>query len=366
VGSQPYNKPFKVPTAPTSVQVVIPARNEADCLGRCLASLVAQKGIDFAITVVDDGSTDSTRAIAESFPGIRVLSAREPAPGVSGKCNALIQGVKETTATWILFTDADTYHHPGSLAAAVAEAEERNADLLSFSPEQETGALGERALMPLVFADLARTYPSKRVNDPSDPLAAANGQYLLVRREVYESLGGHCPVANKILEDVELARLFKASGHKIWFRQGDGRVSARMYRDFGAMVEGWTKNLALLFPNPLRLAALRTLEFSVILASLVVSLAWWLQRHPWPAAVGLAVAGFFYGLFLSRVLRAHFPSVANILSYYGLPLFAGLLVRSWLHSRVGGTVTWKGRTYAHSVTERPPDSSISGRSRLES
>jgi glycosyltransferase involved in cell wall biosynthesis len=345
-----------------TVQVVIPARNEADCLGRCLASLVTQTGIDFAITVVDDGSTDSTRAIAESFPGVRVLSADEPAPGVSGKCNALIQGVKEKTATWLLFTDADTYHHPGSLAAAVAEAEERNADLLSFSPEQETGSLGERALMPLVFADLARTYPPQRVNDPSDPLAAANGQYLLVRREVYESLGGHCAVANKILEDVELARLFKAAGHNISFRQGDRRVSARMYRDFAAMVEGWTKNLALLFPNPLRLAAIRSLEFAAILASLTASGAWWVQRDPWSATAALAVAGVFYAMFFRRVLRAHFPPFANLLSFFGLPLFAWLLVRSWLRSRVGGAVTWKGRQYRHSAPERSPDSSITGRS----
>ena len=348
--------------APIAVQVVIPARNEADCLGRCLASLVAQDGIDFAITVVDDGSTDSTRAIAESFPGVRVLSASEPAPGVSGKCNALIFGVKDSSATWLLFTDADTYHHPGSLAAAVAEAEERNADLLSFSPEQETGSWGERALMPLVFADLAKTYPPKRVNDPGDPLAAANGQYLLVRRKVYTALGGHCAIANKILEDVELAHLFKASDHKIWFRQGDGFVSARMYRDFPSMIEGWTKNLALLFPNPLRLAAIRGLEFVVVLASLTASAIWLIHREQVPAAVGLVVAGFFFAIFFRRNLRAHFPISSNLLSFFGLPLFAWLLLRSRLHSRVGGAVTWKGRQYRHSAPERPANSSITSRS----
>ena len=354
--------PGAVAGGPVSVHIVVPARNEADCLGRCLASLVSQKGIAFTVTVVDDGSTDSTRAIANSFPGVLVLSASEPAPGVSGKCNALIGGSRGTTAKWLLFTDADTFHHPGSLAAAVAEAEDRNVDLLSYSPQQETGSWGERTLMPLIFADLARTYPPQRINDPEDSLAAANGQYLLVRRSIYESLGGHHAVANKILEDVELAKLFKASDHKIRFQQGAGRVSARMYRDFSSMVEGWTKNLALLFLHPRRLAFIRSAEFAIILASLTLGLVGWARgEHAW-AILALVGAGLFYTIFLRRILRAHFSVIANLLSFLGLPLFAGLLVRSWRHSRAGSAVTWKGRTYTHSVTARPGNSSISNRS----
>ena len=76
--------------AEVTVDIIIPARNEEDCLGRCLQSLVAQQGISFQITVVDDGSTDRTRAIAESFPGVRVLSAGELKPGMTGKVNALV------------------------------------------------------------------------------------------------------------------------------------------------------------------------------------------------------------------------------------------------------------------------------------
>src|SRR5229473_192536 len=123
---------MKTSPAIVSVQIVAPARNEQDCIGRCLESLVRQQGIDFRITVVDDGSTDRTRAIAESFAGVRVISAPEPAPGISGKCNALIQGAEGATSKWLLFTDADTIHYPESLERAVAEAEERGVDLLSY------------------------------------------------------------------------------------------------------------------------------------------------------------------------------------------------------------------------------------------
>ncbi len=357
-----------MPDAQTAatVQVVVPARNEQDSIGCCLESLVAQQGIAFQITVVDDGSSDRTRAIAEAFLGVRVIRASEPAPGVSGKCNALIQGAEGATAKWLLFTDADTYHYPGSLAASVREAEERGVDLLSYSPEQETVSWGERALMPVVFAELARAYPTDRVNDPADPAVAANGQYILLRRDIYQGLGGHKAVATKILEDVELARLFKVSEHKIWFRRGVGLVRARMYRDFPSMVEGWTKNLALLFRRPLGLAALRAVEFSSILGLLVAAVVLLFMKN-YPSGIGITVAGtLIYGPLVWRIRRAHFPVTANLVSFFGLPLFSWLLVRSWRRSQAGGAVTWKGRTYAYSVTERVSNSSIHQGSKVES
>ena len=84
-----------------------------------------------------------------------------------------LPALQGSTAEWLLFTDADTFHYPGSLAASVREAEERKVDLLSYSPEQETVAWWELAVMPLVFADLVRTYSSEKINDPADPTVAA-------------------------------------------------------------------------------------------------------------------------------------------------------------------------------------------------
>src|SRR5262249_34081837 len=122
----------------------------------------------------------------------------------------------------------------------------------------------------------------------------------------------------------------------------------------------------LLFSHPVRLALLRSLEFLTVIVCLAACGIWWAQGAHGFSTAALAFGVLVYGRFLVRVLRAHFPPLANLLSFFGLPLFAGLLVRSWLHSRAGGAVTWKGRTYQHSVTEVPGDSSISGRSRLES
>ena len=149
------------------VSVIVPARNEEACLASCLESLVSQRGIDFEIIVVDDASTDRTGEIAKSFAGRShagaALEARPPivvipAPPLSddwtGKNNAMSAGAKiaNTKAKWLLFTDADTVHKPGSLSRAVAEAEQQGAALLSYSPEQEVHGLWEKAVMPVIFA----------------------------------------------------------------------------------------------------------------------------------------------------------------------------------------------------------------------
>jgi glycosyltransferase involved in cell wall biosynthesis len=339
-----------------TVHVIVPARNEEDCIGRCLESLAGQQGIGFRLTLMDDGSTDRTRAIAESVAGVEVRAAPEPAEGVSGKCNALIAGASGSTARWLLFTDADTVHYPGSLAAAVQEAEERGVDLLSYSPEQEVGSLGERMVMPLVFADLVRVYPSERVNDPRDPAAAANGQYMLIRREVYHAMGGHTCVSGKLLEDLALAGIYKASGHKIWFRYGRGIVRTRMYRSFQAMCEGWIKGLTVLFRYPLVLAAIHLLTFAATLV-LLASGAFVLKRSPVPGSVLLGLGLLFYLGHVLRVRRSNFPWTDNLLSFLGLPIYVSLLWRSWLHSHIRGEVTWKGRTYRQSASKAAADSS---------
>ncbi len=119
-----------VPATP-EVSIIVPARNEEVCLGDCLTSLVAQTGVEFEIIVVDDGSTDRTRAIAESFAGVRVLSPGPLPAGWTGKNNAVVAAAREARGEWLLFTDADTVHLPGSLARALAEAKENRAELLS-------------------------------------------------------------------------------------------------------------------------------------------------------------------------------------------------------------------------------------------
>jgi glycosyltransferase involved in cell wall biosynthesis len=330
-----------------TASVIVPARNEETCLGACLQSLVAQLGVAFEVIVVDDQSTDRTRAIASSFSsaGVRIIDAGPLPPGWTGKNNAVTAGARSARGEWLLFTDADTIHLPGSLARSLAEAKRQNAALLSYSPQQIVNGFSEKAVMPVIFAELAASFRPSQVSDPNSPAAAANGQYILISREAYDAVGGHAAIAASLLEDVALARAVKRSGRKIFFRYGGDAVRTHMYRSFAQLREGWTKNLALLFPSPLRLAALRTLEFILIAASFAISIVSAVRGHRQPAIVAAMLAVILYTLFLLRIRRAHFSWDANILALFGLPLFSYLLLCS-AKAHAKGSVPWKGRKYS--------------------
>jgi glycosyltransferase involved in cell wall biosynthesis len=334
-------------SARPAVSVIVPARNEEASIGACIQSLVAQHEVPLEIIVVDDQSTDRTREIASSFPHdrVRVIAAGEVPPGWTGKNNAVATGSKAALGEWLLFTDADTIHRPGSLARSLEEAKCQHAALLSYSPEQIVKGFWEKAVMPVIFAELAANYRPSQVSDPHSPAAAANGQYILITREAYDAVGGHAAIATSLLEDVALARAVKRSGRKIFFRYGGDAVQTRMYRSFTQLREGWTKNLALLFPSPARLAALRAIEFVLIVASFATSLATALRGHRQPAALAGMLAIILYALFLKRIRRAHFHWDANLVAVFGLPVFSYLLLRSKrIHSK--GSVIWKGRKYS--------------------
>jgi GT2 family glycosyltransferase len=357
-----------MPTAndPPAVSVIVPARNEEASLASCVNSLLTQDGVTFEIIIVDDHSTDRTREIASSFSTarnksergkaaqskatkskaqVRVIQAGPLPAGWTGKNNAVTAGANTARGQWLLFTDADTVHLPGSLARSIAEATRHHAAMLSYSPEQIAKSFSEKAVMPVIFAELAASFRPSQVSDPKSPVAAANGQYILITREAYDAVGGHAAIATNLLEDVALARSVKRSSRKIFFRFGGDAVRTRMYRSFAQLREGWTKNLTLLFPSPIRLAALRAIEFVLIVSSFGIAVTSGLRGHSRPAiAVGMLCLTL-YTFFLLRIRRAHFAWDANILALLGLPLFSYLLLRS-KRAYANGDVRWKGRTYS--------------------
>ena len=337
-----------------SVSVIVPARDEEACLGACLQSLVTQTGVSFEVIVVDDASTDRTREIALSFPLVRTVDAGPLPEGWTGKNNAMAAGARQARGEWLLFTDADTVHLPGSLARSLAEARQHGAALLSYSPEQEVDGIWEKAVMPVIFAELATTYSPSRVSDPGSSAAAANGQYLLISRRAYDAVGGHAAIAGSLLEDVTLARKVKASGQKIFFRYGGDAVRTRMYRSFAKLREGWTKNLVLLFPSPVWLAMVRLLEFLSILGSVEAVVLGALYGRKRLAILALILFLILCGRFVTRIRKANFASGVTSLALLGLPIFSYLLLRSTVFYR-SGKITWKGRSYD------PRDASRSGR-----
>ena len=343
------------------LSVIIPARNEELNIEACLKSLLAQDdeffklGTDWELIVVDDASADHTRIITKSLlrHGMSLLESppleiRATLRAFTGKTQACWTGARHSQGRWLLFTDADTIHEPGNLGRALHEAKKHNVALLSYSPRQILSGLVQHALMPLIFSELASVYPPKEVNDPGKRLAAANGQFLLVDRAAYIAAGGHRAVGRSVLEDVDLAWNIKRAGARngnryIRLRFAPDALSTRMYRRFGEMMEGWEKNLALLFPHALMLAAWRMLDIALLLLPLLILIlpymVWWKDVIIWLIWVRNLIR--FYG----RVRRSNFGWLDCLLSVFALPLFIYLLVRSWMNHKLFHQVAWKGREY---------------------
>jgi cellulose synthase/poly-beta-1,6-N-acetylglucosamine synthase-like glycosyltransferase len=359
LSSRPEHSAVERPAVPTlRLSVIIPTRNEEHNLPNCLHTLLAQSdnlfplGTDWEIIVIDDDSTDRTRAVAleaaAQHPGLYILDAPPlnllaKDRAFTGKTNACWHGAQAAHGRWLLFTDADTLHEPNDLIHALHEAEKYRAALLSYSPRQIVTGFWQRALMPLIFSELTMVYPSAQVNDPDTRIAAANGQFILVDRDAYFAVGGHRAVGRSVLEDVDLAWNIKRSKHTLRFRYAPDALSTRMYTGFSDMLEGWSKNLALLFPHARTLAAWRLLDLALFLLPLLL-----IPLHDlelWKQAILVAVWLRTLYRFYARVAKSHFSMLDCALSPLALPLFIYLLLRSYLNHHVLHQVAWKGREY---------------------
>ena len=329
---------------PAAISAIVPARNEELSITACIESLARQPEIA-QILVVNDQSTDKTadivRGLMTSIPNLRLLETQSVPPGWVGKNNAVALGAHEANSPWLLFTDADAEHEPGAAAKALQVAQETGAALVSFSPEQLTEKWYEKALIPFIYCRLARKFTYESVNDPSSPEAAANGQFLMIRRDAYDAIGGHSSVAAEVLEDVALARRVKAAGYRLAFNSGKGIVRVRMYRSFAAMWEGWTKNLYRLMGGT-PVATFREIESTFPwIAFLILLLG---IKFPFAMFAGVMLLIFRQIIYGSELTRNQFPF--SFILYYvpAVFLYAGVLWSSYRH-HARGKVEWKGREY---------------------
>jgi chlorobactene glucosyltransferase len=344
------------PNAPP-LSVIVPARNEAANIARCVASLLGSTYPALDVVVVDDHSTDDTGRLAREAGGtdarLRVVTAPDLAPGWLGKQWACAHGASLARGHILCFTDADTVHAPDLHVRSVRALLDRGADLLSVAGDQELGTFWERLIQPQVFALLFARYGGTEVvshaKRPEDVIA--NGQYLLFRRASYEALGGHASVRTKVAEDLALAMRAKRQGMQVHLIQGLDQLSTRMYASLGALMQGWMKNVyaggietvppgrvwrmvypvmlltPILFwlapPLALALHALGIGSHGVgtwAVAATAILLVWWL---------------IVYGTMVRRPWYAFIAPIGNLLLGY---IFLRAIAR-------GTRVEWKGREY---------------------
>ena len=335
---------------PDLVTAIVPARNEEAVIAASIESLACQPEIA-EILVVNDQSSDATadvvRNCMKEVTALRLLETGGLPTGWVGKNHALWVGVQQATSPWLLFTDADASHASNSVARALQIAHEKQAALVSFSPEQISRNWYEKALIPFIYLRLAKKFSYDRVNDPASQIAAANGQFLLIRRDVYDAIDGHRSVAGEVLEDVAIALRVKQAGHRIWFGPGKGLVRTRMYTSFNAMWEGWKKNLYRLMGGT-PWAVFREMESTLPWIPFLLMLLG--LKFPFLLFLGilfLIARQTIYGLDLAR---NHYPF--SFIFYYipGVFLYTGVLWASY-RSHLKGRIAWKGREYSIGAPE---------------
>jgi len=243
------DRPVNLPDPAPRVSVIVPARNEEKNLPRCLESLLEQDYPNLEIIVVDDRSTDRTGEVVDAYcrrdGRVKKVSGRVLEPGWLGKSHAVHQGVREATGAWFLFMDADTWLHPRGVSASMGHVLEKDVDMLSLYPHFVCESFWEKVIQPAVGRMILISGPVDFVNSRKPIFrifTMAIGQFLLFRRSVYEAVGGHEAIRDRVVEDVELSRAVKQAGYHLNFLYGTEVLHTRMYKTFTELWRGWSRS----------------------------------------------------------------------------------------------------------------------------
>jgi chlorobactene glucosyltransferase len=338
------------------VSIVVPARNEAANIPTVVRSLLGSTYRPFELIVVDDQSTDGTaervRAL-ESDSRVRLVNGSELPEGWFGKPWACVQGYREARGEILLFTDADTKHHPELLGHAVGAMLAEKADLLTISPLQRCVTFWERIVMPQIWFLLALRYSPRSVNRARKPRdVIANGQFILTSRRAYVAAGTHEAVKHEVAEDLALAQTYLRKGLKLHFALAERLMETRMYQGLRHLIEGWSKNIYLggrrSFPDEPIQRALVPLMLSIALMFWIAPPALLLASLV-DRSLGSFQAAAEMAIVFSAVFWVMICGGMRIPPFYGLGYPLGALMGMYiaLRSTWRGPrkVAWRGRVY---------------------
>ncbi len=379
-------KPTPPPPDAPLISICVPARNEERNIRRCIESILRQDYPNFEVIVVDDRSTDATPEVLRDLlmesdsslsqrgrmqeqvpprrhgdaPALHIIPGSDLPPGWAGKPHALFQAsaaARSGRSSWLCFVDADTFLSPATLSSCYAKAIETKADMFTIMTFQVLGSFWEKAIMPIVMSAMSVGFSPRKVNDPRRKDAVANGQFILIKRAVYDAIGGHERIKDQIVEDKAISEQVKWNGYRLIVADGYSMARTRMYTSLPEMWEGWTKNVYLGLrdrPSLMLLGAFGA--FLLLVAAFVLplwpllGLVWYLQGGDW-----LAWAVILESLVLWSIIvfaRARVATGMGISAWYALTLplgaavFAAIMFVSTWKVLSGKGVSWKGRMYA--------------------
>ncbi|ACF42701.1 glycosyltransferase [Pelodictyon phaeoclathratiforme] len=346
--------PEHCPEQGVLVSVLVPARNEALNIERCVRSLMRQEYAPFEILVLDDDSTDATpellrRLVVESGGKVRIVQGEALPDGWHGKSWACSQLGHQAKGELLLFTDADTTHKPDALRRTVGAMQASGADMLSLMPHQELGSFWEKLVVPLVHVILMCYLPLRFVRTSRRAaFCFANGQFILFRRECYTRINGHAAVREAIVEDVWLCKSVKKAGGTVVAFNGSDIVSCRMYHNFREIWEGFSKNLfaALGYSTPglfvliLMISALYLVpclffSYALIAGEFTVSLFW--------LPLMQMMVALLCRIFIARIFRQSLAM--TLLHVFSQVVLLAIACNSFYAIKFGKGASWKGRNY---------------------
>lgn len=326
------------------VSIIIPARDEAANLGRLLASLLNLDYGSYEVIVVDDDSHDATHFVAGEFDSILIRSGGPPA-GWTGKAYACYLGALAATGDWLLFTDADTEHAPLSLASIMGYALDRRLEAVSILPSQDLTSLTERLVLPFAYQQFFVGVPGARINDAHSPTTLANGQYMLIRRDGYEKVGGYEAVRQSVVDDVRLAHLMKARGVRYALARAPHLVHASAYREASEVWSGFRRiSFQFLSLDPSRGALVMLSALLAAMTPVLFALGFQPGGDAYMLMAGYSYAFLALGL-MSWDRLFHVPALFGLLQPLSVLAFGLVALTSGLRTMLGQGIRWKGRTY---------------------
>lgn len=356
------NLPVDTP-ASLVVSIIIPARNEARNIARCLDGVLSQQTqLNYEIIVVDDGSTDDTPTILADYAKrkphrIRVLQGRPLQPGWVGKCNACQHGAEAAQGEWLLFLDADTEASPQLIESMLDLARYDQLDALSIMPFNQLVSLSERVVLPIFWFFAFTVFPGLRGHKPEikPAQAMAVGQCFMFKARVYYALGGHAAVSDKVLEDVEFAQVLRASGYRLGMSTGFDEIRVRMYHNFDEVALGLMKHArAGLHLSGWRgyWAIFSTVAVSILpLVLLIARLLQW-QLGQFDPVFGIAVLSSIVCYVASLQLWAQvyaklfkLSALHAFMAPFGMVAYLAIALMGILRVTFKRGIIWKGRVY---------------------
>lgn len=240
-----YTEPGEIKKENPAVSVLIPARNEEKNIAKCLLSLVKQNYKNIEIMVLNDNSTDNTFRIVKKISGVyknvKLINGKPLPEEWTGKNYACYQLFRKSKGKFLFFTDADTVHNRNSVSSAVSCLIKERLDILSACPRQIMESFSERMVINLTNFQILIP-PLLFIRKSRIPIFGSGiGSLMVVRRNIYQALGGHKEIKNSCVEDTLISKLFIKKGYKFMIFNGKKIYTTRLYNNFNEIYDGFCR-----------------------------------------------------------------------------------------------------------------------------